>query len=900
MPIASGTRLGVYEVVAQIGAGGMGEVYRAHDTRLNRNVALKVLPEAFSRDMERMARFEREAKVLASLNHTNIAAIYGFEESGPIRALVMELVEGPTLADRILSGAIPLEEALPIAKQVADAVEYAHDKNVIHRDLKPANIKVTADGTVKVLDFGLAKAMSDDVAEINMANSPTLSMAATQAGIILGTAADMSPEQAKGKPVDRRADVWAFGVILYEMLTGKQLFEGETIADTLAHVITKDPSLDTLPATTPPAIRTLLRRCLDRNLKRRLVHIGEARILLEDVISGVAPVAPDSIPSANVPSEANRWIPWAACALAVALLAIVSFVHFREVAPLLPSLRFDIPPPEKTALAMFKLSPNGRYAALVAAQGGSNQLWVRSLDSAEARLLPGTDDAAYPFWSPDSSYIGFFARGKLKKISLNGGPAQSICDAPGGRGASWNRDGIIIFAPKISSGLFRVPGTGGTPEAVTKVTTPGVSDGQRFPEFISGGNQFTFFYQTEQPESFGIYVGSLDGKPPVRISPDASNAIYAASSANGRSGYLLFVRENTLLAQPFDPAGLRLTGEAIPIAESVSFSTTAGNGAFSAAENGLLAYRTGAASGVREWVWMDRQGRRLSAVTKPAVITSGAMSPDEKTLAYEIFEPNGSSDLWLQDLSRGAASRFTFEPRISSFPVWSPDGSQIAFSLRPTAGVSFVIARKPVSGNGKQEVLLPVRVNGYPWDWTPDGKFIVYSDTGETTNYDLWLLPLAGDHKPISLLQTKFNETRAQFSPDGQWVAYVSDESGKLEVYVQPMPATGGKWQVSTSGGDQPPWRKDGKELYYLAADGKLTAVPVKTIASSSSNFEIGPPQPLFPVPDIVGSGGITSRYSYQPSADGKRFLVDVPAGGEGVAQPPITMTLNWQATLKK
>ena len=643
-----------------------------------------------------------------------------------------------------------------------------------------------------------------------------------------------------------------------------------------------------------------MRRCLDKNLKRRLVHIGEARILLEDVISGVAPAAPPAI-SPSAPAEHSRkWIPWAAFALAVALLAAVSFIHFREVALQLPTLRFDIPPPEKTTLAMFKLSPNGRYAALVAAQGGTNQLWVRSLDSAEARLLPGTDDAAYPFWSPDSSYIGFFAQGKLKKISLNGGPTQTVCDAPGGRGASWNRDGVIIFAPKISGGLFQVPAEGGIPSEVTKLTTHGANDTQRFPEFISGGNQFTFYYQTEQPETDGIYVGSLDGKPPVRISPDASNAIYVVSSTNGRSGYLLFRRENTFMAQPFDPAGLRLTGEAIPLAEPVGAGLTTGNGDFSASENGLLAYRSGASIGVREWVWMDRDGRRLSTVTKPAVTTTSAMSPDEKTLAFSIYEPNGSADLWLQDLNRSVASRFTFEPRISETPVWSPDGSQIALSLRPTGGAAFVIARKPVSGNGKQEILLPVRTNGYPWDWTPDGKFIVYSDTGGTTNYDLWLLPLAGDHKPIPLLQTKFNEAQAQFSSDGRWFAYVSDESGKLEVYVQPMPATGRKWQVSAAGGDHPRWRKDGKELYYRAADGKLTAVPVKTGASSSSTFEIGPPQSLFPVPDIAGGGSITSRYPYQPSADGKRFLVNVPAGSEGVGQPPITVTLNWQATLKK
>ena len=899
MAIPPGTRLGPYEVTALIGAGGMGEVYRARDARLNRDVALKVLPEAFSRDAQRMARFEREARMLASLNHPSIAAIYGLEESGAIRALVMELVEGPTLGDRIQGGPIPLDEALPIARQVADAVEYAHDKNVIHRDLKPANIKVTSDGTVKVLDFGLAKAMSEELTETDISNSPTLSMAATRQGMILGTAAYMSPEQAKGKTVDRRCDVWAFGAVLYETLTGKQAFHGDDVTEILAAVVRAEPDWSLLPAATPQAIRNLLRRSLDKNLKRRLRDVGEARIVIEDVLSGAVPTESSAAGAAARPQRPLAWV----AATAVPLLALggLAFVHFRETRPAQPpSLRFELAPPEKAVLAMFKLSPDGRYLALVATDAGRNQLWLRSLDSLEAKALPGTEDAAYPFWSPDGSYIGFFAQGKLKKISSNGGPAQTICDAPGGRGAAWNRDGVILFAPNINGGLYQVPAAGGTPAAVAKLTAQGPNDTQRFPEFILGGNSFTFFNETEKPETSGIYVGSLDGKPPVRISPDASSAAYAPPAAPGGSGYLLFIREGTLMVQPFDPGRLQTTGEAVPFAEQVGFAVTTGNGAFSASETGLLAYRAGGAFSNRDLVWMDREGRRVSTATKPAIITSETLSRDDKGIVLSIQGAAGTSDLWLQDLSRNVISRFTFEPRMSSVPTWSPDSSHIAYSFRPNTGPAFTIAQKAVIGNGQQEVLSQARINAYPWDWSPDGKFILYSDTGEKTNYDLWLLPLAGDHKPVPLLQTQFDETHGQFSPDGRWLAYTSDESGKPEVYVQPIPTSGGKWQISASGGDLPRWRKDGKELYYIAADGKLTAVPVKT-GASSNNFETGPGQSLFPVQPLGGTAlGIIARYPYQPSADGQRFLANVPAGGEGAGEAPITVALNWQAGLKK
>jgi eukaryotic-like serine/threonine-protein kinase len=462
MPIQLGQRLGPYEILSAIGAGGMGEVYRARDGRLNRDVALKILPEVFAADPDRMARFEREARVLGALNHPNIAAIYGLEEFGSSRALVMELVEGETLADRIARGPIPLDEALPIAKQIAEALEYAHDHGVIHRDLKPANIKVTPDGTVKVLDFGLAKALMDEPVAADPRDSPTLSMAPTMTGVILGTAAYMSPEQAKGKPVDRRADIWAFGVVLFEMLAGKPLYSGETAAETLAAVMMKEPVLEALPKDTAPAIQNLLRRCLEKNPQQRLQHIGEARIVIGGILSAGAP----AVQPVAAQRQQHNFTPFVAALATVLLVALAGtyfFIHFRQTRPQERSIRFEIAPPERTTLSMFRLSPDGRYLAFTALGGGRNQLWLRSLDSLQAQALQGTDDPSYPFWSPDSSYIGFFAQGKLKKISVTGGPPQTLCDAPAGRGATWNNDGVILFAPNLTGGLYRVSAAGGVP-----------------------------------------------------------------------------------------------------------------------------------------------------------------------------------------------------------------------------------------------------------------------------------------------------------------------------------------------------------------------------------------------------------------------------------------------------
>jgi Tol biopolymer transport system component len=711
-------------------------------------------------------------------------------------------------------------------------------------------------------------------------------------GVILGTAAYMSPEQARGRSVDKRTDIWAFGCVLYEMLSGKQAFHGEDVTDILAAVVRAEPDWQALPPATPLKVRDLLRRCLKKDKTLRLRDAGDARIEIHEILT--APPVTDS-PSPQ-PRSAFPWI--AATAALLIALAALSFVHFREVPAPQPSTRFQVPPPEQSVITMFNLSPDGRYIVAVALSEGRNRLWIRPLDSLQWQLLQGTDDASYPFWSPDGANIGFFAQGKLKKIAVTGGPPQTLCDAPGGRGGTWSAAGLVLFAPNLTGGLYKVSAAGGVPEPATKFTASGPSDSQRYPEFLPDGLHFLYLHQTDQKETGGIYVGSLDRAQPNRVLADQSNAVYVPSASPRTNGYLLFRREGSLMAQPFDPDRLRLDGQMFPVAEQVGTSVNVGMAAFSPSQNGLLSYRTGGTPGNREFVWTDRAGKRLGAVTKPALVRSGALSPDEKRLAFGISNESGDlSNLWLQDINRGVISRFTFEAGVSYSPVWSRDGNQIIFTHRD-AGAQDAIYQRAVTGTGKAEMIRPTALNTSTWDWSPDGKFILYSDYQDKTKYDLWLLPLEGDHKPVPYLQTPFSEFCAQFSPDGRWIAYVSDESGRFEVYVQTVPASGPKWQISSAGGDFPRWRRDGKELYFIAADQQLMAVPVKTGSGSSGTFEPGAPQQLFRIEPVGAAPTATSPY--QPTANGERFLVNVQAGGEGTQAPPITVVLNWTAGLKK
>ena len=890
MPLSTGDELGPYEILAPIGAGGMGEVYRARDTKLDREIAIKVLPSAPARDPERLARFEREAKVLASLNHPNIAQIYGIEESSTGRALVMELVPGQTL-----KGPLPLEEALRIAGQIADALEAAHEKGITHRDLKPANIMITPAGVIKVLDFGLAAVTQpSSTSEGDPSHSPTLTMRATQAGMIMGTAAYMSPEQASGKPVDKRADIWSYGVVLFEMLTGRRLFDGETISHTLADVLRGPIDFNALPPGTPKVICELLRRCLDRDVKNRMRDIGEARVAIQRYLANPLSRHTEAVRSL---SRLGNAIPWTATGLVTVLLAVLAFIHFREAPPEQRSVRYQIPAPGKTAVQGFKLSPDGRYLAFTAPDGGVDRVWIRPLDSLQQRALPATDGATYPFFSPDSAHIGFFAQGKLKRIAVTGGPPQTLCDAPDPRGGAWGPGGEIVFAPGVNSLLYRVRAEGGAPTPVAKLTLPrGSGVSLRFPDFLPRSGRFFYVMLGNTADTTGLYVGSLDGASPVRLLPDASHAAYVPPAAPGASGHLVFRRESTLLAQPFDPEHLRATGEVFPLADQIGEASNTGFSAFSASWNGTLVYQSGAGIAIRELVWRDRSGKLLGTITKPDLIYSPALSPDERRLAYSLGNQSSSTgDIWLQDLARGAPSRFTFGPDIRENPVWSPDGASVAFTFRTASGGVNDVYQKPSSGAGKEQLLLHGGTNAYASDWSRDGKLIVFSQTGDNTKDDLWLLPLDGDRKPRLYLQTSFYENQGQFSPDGRWMAYSSDESGQFQVYVQPIPPNGAKWQISSAGGSQPRWRPDGKELFYAAPDRKLMAVPVKI----DSSFAAGVPVALFEGIDLLDLA-VDRALTYRPAADGQRFLVSAAAGGDAAAATPLTVVTNWTAGLKK
>jgi eukaryotic-like serine/threonine-protein kinase len=880
LALTPGTRLGVYEVTAQIGEGGMGQVFRATDTTLGREVAIKILPDAFVADPDRMARFEREAQTLASLNHPHIAAIYAVEKSAGMHALVMELVEGDDLSQRIARGAIPLDEALPIAKQIADALEAAHEQGIIHRDLKPANIKVRPDGTVKVLDFGLAKALEPTGAmSASNSMSPTITTPAmTQAGMILGTAAYMSPEQAKGKAIDKRADIWAFGCVLFEMLSGRPPFRGETVSETLADVMKSAPPWQTLSASVPANLQELIRRCLVKEPRQRIRDVGDVRLALEGAFETAAPQTTATATS----SALGGRLAWVACAVALLLavaLAIPTVRHLREAPPPVPpEMRLEINTPATTDPVSLAISPDGQRIVFVATGEGRSRLSLRSLDAVSARLLTGTEGASWPFWSPDGRSIGFFADGKLKRIDIDGGQPQNLTDAPSGRGASWNRDGTIIFTPDFGS-IFRILAAGGEPSPLTRPESPKQTS-HRFPQFLPDGRHFLYYVQGI-PESSGIYIGDLQGSQTRRLLDADSAAVYATP------GRLLFVRQGTLFAQDFDVARLELRGNAFPVAERIALDTSAqGSAAVSASAAGPFVYRTGSAGGLRQFVWLDRSGKDIGKAGDLLSTLSVELSPDGRRVALHQ-RVNQNIDVWLLELGRGVLSRFTFDPALDVFPIWSPDGSRIVFSSNRKGPQD--LYQKPAVGAGNEELLLATAQDKTPTDWSPDGRFLLYRSVDPKTGYDLWALPMNGDQKPFPVVQTNFDERDAQFSPDGKWIAYQSNESGRFEIYIQPFPGPGSKLQVSTNGGAQVRWGPDGKELFYMALDARLMAVPIQ-LASNPQTAEPGSPTPLFAT--RVGGALQGFMQQYDVSSDGQRFLMNTITEE---AASPITVVLNWK-----
>jgi eukaryotic-like serine/threonine-protein kinase len=900
MALTIGTQLGSHEIISLLGKGGMGEVYRARDTKLKREVAIKILPEEFSRDRDRLSRFQREAEVLASLNHPKIASIYGLEYSGNTPALVMELAEGPTLADRIRQGPIPIDEALAIARQIADALEYAHERGIIHRDLKPANVKVAGDDTVKILDFGLAKALSADLSVEDIANSPTIRIE-TEPGVLLGTAAYMSPEQAKAKPVDRRTDIWAFGCVLYEMLTGKMAFRGESVADTLAAVIRNEPDWSQLPATTPQHVRILLRRCLQKDARQRLQAIGEARISLDEVPSLAPERAPSLAAVGQVDARRRLWLVSGIASLLLLATVLLAFLYLRQQPAVPQVMRFEIPLPENVASGGgFALSPDGSKLAFIGrGADGQDRLWVRLLETLVARPLDGSEGARdYPFWSWDSRFIGFFAQGKLKKIEAAGGAPLTLCDATQVWGGAWSGDDRILFAS--NAGVLQVTASGGS---CSPIDTEGGASG---PAFLPDGRHFVYFRWGGR--EIGVYLASVDAKPqerPSKLLADLSPAVYAPSP-DPAVGYLLFVRGSTaaagstgtLMAERFDTRRLKLVGEAVPIVEHVS------NGSYSASATNVLVYVQGLQNltGTPErhqLTWLGRDGKVLGTVGDPGLYGSLALSPDEKRVVFDRGDPqdSGTRNLWLYEFARGVPAPLTFGRVWDTNPVWSHDGSRIAYaSFRSGLGAVF---QKASNLSGDENLLFESQGDKDLSDWSADNFLLCYN-----SSHQLSLLSInsgSADRKLIPLESSEFHQFGGRFSPDGRWIAYSSDDSGRYEIYVRPFevssatrasdakgtPVTG-KWPVSKDGGTAPRWRRDGKELFYLGSDGNAMVVEVST----SGSFQAGVPQKMFTLP--------AGASAWDVSRDGKRFLMTVPSAASTVTQPKFTVVLNWQAALNR
>ena len=904
LSVSAGSRLGSYEIVSAIGAGGMGEVYRARDTRLNRDVALKVLPEAYTRDPDRLARFRREALILASLNHPNIAAIYGFEElypsaesaQGAVQALVLELVEGQTLADVIEQRSIPVTEALQVAKQIADALEAAHEQGIVHRDLKPANIKLRSDGTVKVLDFGLAKFGTGEGRGRDLSQSPTITIGATRDGVILGTAAYMSPEQARGKPIDKRTDLWAFGCVLYEMLTRRTAFTGETGSDTIVAVLEREPDWNLLPGTTVPAVRRLLQRCLEKDPRRRLHDVGDVRIEIEDALTMAASggsASPGLVPGVSGPSSSHgfrRERAWAAAtaAMAVTIIILAALMLRRPAADPRP-LRLSVVPPVGTTftpkdisgMPHFAVSPDGRRLAFVAsAPGARPQLWVQQLETGTAQPLPGTDDATGPFWAPDSRRLAFYARGKLKKVSLEGGVPQDLANVAVNVGSgAWNADGIILFGGAGLNVLFRISEEGGSSMPVTKLDPARGEINHGWPQFLPDGRRFIFNVLSATQENIGVYVGSIDSGDKTQILRSRTNAVYASS------GHLLFDQAGALMVQPFDVSSGELSGQASAFGDRVLAAPAPGYLALSIGADGTMAYWNGQAA-TTELLWFDRSGRPLGKVGASKPYQSPALSPGGGSLLITEQISPSRAELWNVDLSSGVPSRLTFpvgDLSFARFGIWSPDGKNLLYSSIDAEGPHIY----QVATSGTSQASLPVGTAGlFPEDWSRDGRWLVYNSFGPNAATDLWAFNFA-DQKSRPILEEPSHQLQARVSPDGRWLAYTSDESGVWEVYVRPFPEGKNKRLVSTGGGSQPQWRGDGKELFYVAADNRLVAVPIVGI----STFEVGVSQPLFTtrIPAVLPPW----RTNYAVSSDGQRFLVNSVA--QEVAPAPITIAVNWQ-----
>ncbi len=888
MSLSSGTRLGPYEILGPLGAGGMGEVYEAKDTRLDRRVAIKVMPARVSESAHLRQRFEREARALASFSHPHICTLHDVGHENGIDFLVMECLEGVTLASRLERGPLPIEQALRTATELAGALDSAHRQGVVHRDLKPGNVMLTKTGA-KLLDFGLARAAANvvETAVAQPSAAPTRSQPITTKGEILGTLEYMAPEQLEGQEADARTDVFALGTIAYEMLTGRRAFPGRSQASIITAILSSEPPPPTtLQPMTPAALERAIKRCMAKDPDQRWQSVRDLALELEWIAAGGSTDERSSPGPAGPRSRAR--LAWVAAVVALATILGVAALRFNRPDEKQRAARFSLSLPGDAASLFVRVSPNGKYLSSTAVAGDKTQIWLRPLDDLSARPLPGTEGAWAHFWSPDSRFIAYFAEGKLKKLDISGGLPQELCDAPGSgpfQLGAWSSDGTILFrvdeAPGHEEGLYRVADTGGSAERMIILDETGEELMVFWPSFLPDGRHFVFACAKQVEggdiEAAGTCVASLTSGRARKLLETASYAVYAPP------GYLLYARGAALFAHSFDAGGLHTKGDPFRIVAWVESWFGVGAPSFSVSENGVLAYQV--PGGQSRLVWRDRRGAEIGFAGLPADYFDMRLSPDGRNLAATIADPrNGEHHIWMIELARNVATRFTSEDADAGIAIWSADGSRIVY-CKPENAPPF-LHHKSLAG-GEEEVLLPSRGTlQCPTDWSQDGRFVLYEDRDPTTGFDVWVLPLGGGQQPTPLLHTSNRETDATFSPDGSWVTYVSDESGRSEVYLQPFQRLGEKRRISVSGGSLPRWRADGRELYYLGADNQLMAVPVE----SGTSVKLGAPETLF----TAGTGPST-EVRYDVSPDGQRFLVKTAI--PGTAATP-TVVLNWTAEL--
>ena len=904
MALSSGSKLGPYEIQDPLGAGGMGEVYRARDTRLGRTVAIKVLPGHLSCNPEAKQRFDREARAISSLNHHSVCTLYDVGHQNGIDYLVMEFLEGQTLADRLMKGPLPLDQLLKCGIEICEGLEKAHKTGVTHRDLKPSNVMLTKSGA-KLMDFGLAKANVVGAASASSLavtlSRPSVEQPLTEKGTLVGTFQYMSPEQIEGRDADVRSDIFAMGAILYEMATGKRAFSGKTQGNIVAAILaTEPPPISTLQPMSPLALDHIVGTCLAKDPDERFQTAHDLKLQLKWITESGSKAG---LPALVAARRKNRErILWFASALLFAACVVLALLPFAQTKAVQPAIHTYIPAPEKSMFAFvgdhtgpLTISPDGRrlvYAALGA--DGKQMLWLRPLEAASSQQLAGTEDAAYPFWSPDSRFIGFFAEGKLKTIAAAGGPAQVLCDAPDGRGGTWNREGTIVFPSTFNSPMYRISAGGGTPVQVTDLDASQGENSHRWPQFLPDGRHFLFYVRSRQGIGAGEYVGSLDSKDKKLIFRNLSNVVYAAP------GYLLFVRENTLMAQAFDSKHLSLSGDPVPIGQGILVNAPYSRAILSVSDNRVLAYAGAAREAEPSQLrLLDRTGKQISTLGDPGTYANPRLSPDGTKAAVVIGDASrAATDIWIYDLQHGARTRLTFDSSLNYSPIWSPDGRQIVYWSTRKNGFP-QLYRKAADGEGSDELLLASDTTDHPDDWSPDGRFILYEPN--PTVAELWLLPVSGDRKPAVFLGGEGGTLPGEgtFSHDGKWLAFTEYSRGKREVYITSFPGKTGRWQVSVAGGRSPRWRRDARELFYLGSDN--STIMAADLDLKGAVPRIGKPKALFPVHLMRASTQNRLGSAMDPfdvSADGKHFLVnsvDQPQAAE-----PINLIVNWDAELQK